>query len=349
VTSLVVRRLTFTIAGMRVHPLAVIAALATALAIAAAFLVATRQPADAATIALPPTRAAALIQATTGDAATQKRAVGDEAKLINASLPFAGGPVLSARPFEASGSDLDQRRALLCLTQAVYYEAGFEPVEGRRAVAQVVLNRMRHPAFPKSVCGVVYQRNSTPVCQFTFVCDGSLYRAPAASAWRQSEDVARAALAGYVEKSVGAATHYHADYVAPRWAPLLAKVAKLGQHIFYRWPGAWGQPGAFTGRYIGEPRDPLSMRPPVSIESPAARMAVAEGPVTDGTVLSRAPNDVGGLLDTSKGWSLNIPGPEDSTSSAARMIAEQQAKTAPAAPATDLAVVPAAGPAIASR
>jgi hypothetical protein len=232
-----------------------------------------------------------------------------------------------------AGETLDQRRALLCLTQAVYYEAGFEPMAGRRAVAQVVLNRMRHPAFPKSVCGVVYQRNSTPVCQFTFVCDGSLYRQPAAAVWRQAEEIARAALAGYVERSVGAATHYHADYVAPSWAPLLTKISKLGAHIFYRWPGAWGQPGAFTGRYIGEPRDPASMRPPINLAKLAIEDGepVVAGPITDGTELGRAANDVGGLLDTSKGWTLSIPMPTD-TGAAARRIAESQ--QAPAAAPT---------------
>ena len=327
-----------------------IALLASA-AIAAMILLPARQPAGAATVALPPARAAALIEATTGDASTQMRAVGEQAKLINASLPFAGGPVRSAQPFEVSGSDVDQRRALLCLTQAVYYEAGFEPLEGRRAVAQVVLNRMRHPAFPKSVCGVVYQRNSTPICQFTFVCDGSLYRAPALGAWRQAEEIARAALAGYVERSVGAATHYHADYVAPRWAPLLAKVSRIGQHIFYRWPGAWGQPAAFNGRYIGEPRDPLSMRPPMPVPGQEiGPIAVAAGPVTDGTVLKRAPNDVGGLLDTSKGWTLHIPGPEEAGGSAAKLIADQHGKpAAPPAPAADVATTASAAPALASR
>ena len=101
---------------------------------------------------------------------------------------------------------------------------GFEPLEGRRAVAQVVLNRMRHPAFPKSVCGVVYQGARAPVCQFSFVCDGSLYRRPALGAWKEAERIAAAALDGFVERSVGAATHYHADYVAPYWAPRLAKI-----------------------------------------------------------------------------------------------------------------------------
>jgi spore germination cell wall hydrolase CwlJ-like protein len=323
-------------------------ALVTLLALAAAIaLISAREPANAATIALPPAREAALIEATAGAEANAVRAIGDQAKLINAALPFASGPVHSARPFEASGSDLDQRRALLCLTQAVYYEAGFEPLEGRRAVAQVVLNRLRHPAFPKSVCGVVYQ-GAGSVCQFTFVCDGALYRAPAAAAWRQAEAVARAALAGYVDRSVGEATHYHADYVAPRWAPLLAKVAQIGQHIFYRWPGAWGQPAAFTGRYIGEPRDPLSMRPPMPSSQPSSPDAIAEvaGPVTDGTVLQHAPNDVGGLLDTSKGWTLNIPGPGEVGSAAARLVASQQALPPAAVEPASTGV---AGPAVASR
>lgn len=247
-----------------------------------------------------------------------------------------------------TSNDLDHRRALLCLTQAVYYEAGYEPLEGRRAVAQVVLNRLRHPAFPKSVCGVVYQGSRSPVCQFSFVCDGALYRRPEAEAWREAQAVAAAALSGYVETAVGSATHYHADYVAPYWAPMLAKVAKLGAHIFYRWPGAWGMPAAFTGHYIGEPQDPLALRPPLR---PAAPLLIVDGrqvlaptgPVTDGTVLKRAPDDVGGLLDTSKGWRLNIPMPGD-TSSASRAIAEQQLKsTAKAAPAVAASTTPPSG------
>lgn len=279
-------------------------------------------------------RAAALIQATSGDAANTVAAIGNEAKLINAALPFSDAPVVPARAFVLpAGETLDQRRALLCLSQAVYYEAGFEPMQGRRAVAQVVLNRMRHPAFPKSVCGVVYQRNSTPVCQFSFVCDGSLDRRPAAGAWKQAEQVAREALAGYVETSVGSATHYHADYVAPRWAPLLTKVNKHGAHIFYRWPGSWGHRAAFTGRYIGEPRDPLSLRPVLRSDDLAGGLDSAMaplGPITDGTQLKRAPNDVGGLLDTSKGWTLTIPMPTEADSAAQRVARQQAPSPQPA-------------------
>jgi spore germination cell wall hydrolase CwlJ-like protein len=293
-------------------------------------LLSARDPANASvTVAITPTKAAQLIDATSGSGATQMQAIGDQAKLINAALPFASGPLNAAQPFAASGSDIDQQRALLCLTQAVYYEAGFEPVEGRRAVAQVVLNRMRHPAFPKSVCGVVYQGAGSGTCQFTFVCDGALYRAPAMDAWRQAQQIARAALAGYVDTTVGEATHYHADYVAPRWAPMLAKVAKIGQHIFYRWPGAWGQPAAFNGRYIGEPRDPLSLRPAKPVFSPDTPeiAQAAPGPITDGTVLQRAPNDVGGLIDTSKGWTPSIPDPNETEGAAAKAIAAQEKKS----------------------
>src|SRR6476661_7898206 len=119
-------------------------------------LLPARDPASPSTVTvmLPQPRDAALVEATTGTALTEMRAVGDEAKVINAALPFANGPVRSAQSFVMSDDDLDERRALLCLTQAVYYEAGYEPLDGRRAVAQVVLNRMRHPAFPKSICGV---------------------------------------------------------------------------------------------------------------------------------------------------------------------------------------------------
>ena len=285
--------------------------------------------------AIAPAQAAALVAATSGEKVNEVRALGKDAQLINAAMPFSTAPVRSAGAFVIPvAAENDHRRALLCLTQAIYYEAGHEPMSGRRAVAQVVLNRMRHPAFPKSVCGVVYQRNSTPVCQFSFVCDGSLDRRPEQGAWQIARQLAAEALSGHVEKTVGSATHYHADYVAPRWAPLLAKIHKIGAHIFYRWPGSWGMPGAFTGRYIGEPRDPATMRPAVvrtlTEEGEAIEQLVDSGPITDGTMLKRAPNDVGGLLDTSKGWTLNIPLPSE-TGSAAKAVAERQSE--PAKPA----------------
>ena len=292
--------------------------------------------ASTASIMIPPSAAASLIAATSGGELVHNRAIGDQARLINASMPFSAAPIAASRPFDLSGSDpLDRRRALLCMTQAIYYEAGFEPIEGRRAVAQVVLNRMRHPAFPKSICGVVYQGARDPVCQFSFVCDGSLYRRPALGAWNEAEKIAAAAINGFVDKSVGAATHYHADYVAPYWAPRLAKIAQIGAHIFYRWPGAWGSTAAFSGRYVGEPYDPAALRPPLrqAILTDGS-LVPAEDPALAGPPIPRAENDVGGLLDTSKGWTLNIPVPSESSAATSAMSKQQTVLAEPAKPVT---------------
>ncbi len=178
--------------------------------------------------------------------------VDQAAQEINALRPFSTLPIRPMKPFTLSLATQDGSRALTCLTQAVYYEAAREPQLGQEAVAQVVLNRLRHPAYPKSVCGVVYQGSARSTgCQFTFTCDGALASTPESSLWLRAQDVAGRALNGYVVKGVGSATHYHAEYVAPYWAPTLVKMAKIGAHIFYRWTGPWGEPPAFTGRYAG--------------------------------------------------------------------------------------------------
>ncbi len=176
----------------------------------------------------------------------------EAAEEINAMRAFSKLPIRPMRPFVLQAGGQDASRALKCLSEAVYYESAREPQLGQEAVAQVVLNRVRHPAYPKSVCGVVYQGSArTTGCQFSFTCDGSLRYAPEPVLWRRAQDVARRALAGHVNKSVGSATHYHANYVAPYWAPTLVKMKQVGLHIFYRWTGPWGEPPAFTGRYAG--------------------------------------------------------------------------------------------------
>ena len=178
------------------------------------------------------------------------------AREINALRPFAGAPINAMSPFVLRASSGDRAQALRCLTQAIYYEAAREPQDGQRAVAQVVLNRVRHPAYPDSVCGVVFQGSARRTgCQFSFTCDGSLMWAPEPGLWRRAEGVAREALNGFVEEDVGPATHYHADYVAPYWAPTLVKLTKVGAHIFYRWTGPMGEPPAFTSRYAGGERN----------------------------------------------------------------------------------------------
>lgn len=176
-----------------------------------------------------------------------------DALAYNASIPLSDEPNPAARPFlvRADGGD-DRLRSIDCLTAAVYYEAAIEPVDGQRAVAQVVLNRLRHPAFPKTVCGVVFQGSERRTgCQFTFTCDGSLGRLPSKAGWERARKVAEEALKGEVYKAVGWATHYHTNWVVPYWSASLTKLANVGTHIFYRWQGGWGRPGAFRNAYGG--------------------------------------------------------------------------------------------------
>lgn len=190
-----------------------------------------------------------------------KQVAPGEALRVNAAIPVASGPNPAARPFVFTGDKAARERALECLASAIYYEAGSQDSDGERAVAQVVLNRVRHPAFPASVCGVVYEGSTRPTgCQFTFTCDGSLYRQPDAEGWKRAWRIAEAALSGSVYAPVGNATHYHADYVVPYWASTLSKNAIVGAHIFYRWAGSWGRPAAFLKSYAGREPDARALR-----------------------------------------------------------------------------------------
>lgn len=158
----------------------------------------------------------------------------------------------AAKPFYGSGVGISQMRAQECLAQAVWYEAASESEAGQRAVAQVVLNRVAHPAWPSSVCGVVYQGSERSTgCQFTFTCDGSLARRPGGASWAQAQRIASEALNGSVYAPVGLATHYHTLWVNPYWAPTLEHIGTIGAHRFYRPRGASGQAAAFTNAYAG--------------------------------------------------------------------------------------------------
>jgi hypothetical protein len=158
----------------------------------------------------------------------------------------------AARALRIDNSGVDRTRAEQCLTAAIYYEAASEPDSGQRAVAQVVLNRVAHPAYPKTVCGVVYQGSERSTgCQFSFACDGALARRPNRLFWERAAEVARQALAGYVYAPVGLATHYHTVAVHPYWAPSLHYMLTIGAHRFYSFNGPAGQPVTFRYAYLG--------------------------------------------------------------------------------------------------
>ena len=176
---------------------------------------------------------------------------GLDAQRINAATPATFGALRPALPFVfKAATEADRRRALRCLTQGIYYEAALESTEGQEAVAQVVLNRVRDPNYPSTICGVVFQgAERSTGCQFSFTCDGSLAQAPVGWAWDRARVVAERALAGHVAARVGTATHYHADYVHPWWSPTLAKITQIGAHIFYRWKGVPGETSSFRQAY----------------------------------------------------------------------------------------------------
>ena len=158
----------------------------------------------------------------------------------------------AARAIRIDNSGVDRSRAEQCLTAAIYYEAASEPDDGQRAVAQVILNRVAHPSFPNTVCGVVYQGSERSTgCQFSFTCDGSLARVPSRFFWERARNVASAALAGYVYTPIGLATHYHTFAVHPYWDAKMLNVANIGAHRFFRMPGRAGEAAAYRFAYSG--------------------------------------------------------------------------------------------------
>ena len=204
----------------------------------------------------------------------------DDDRLLIRPASFVGP---AARGFSAMGSGIDHARALQCLGMAVYYEAASESDAGQRGVAQVVLNRVAHPSYPNSVCGVVFQGSQRRTgCQFSFTCDGSMARTPGARSFARARSVARAALAGAVAPQVGLATHYHTIWINPYWASSLDRVTTIGAHHFYRWRGSAGRPAAFRMAYRGGepiagplPRQAREHDTPPAVDTDPVRLARA--------------------------------------------------------------------------
>jgi spore germination cell wall hydrolase CwlJ-like protein len=203
----------------------------------------TTTSAAAATLATPPPRPEPL---------TFEPIAPDDARLLNARTPFAADTGAIAPAFLLKGETMSRLRAVDCLASAMWYEAGNSD-EGQRAVAQVVLNRVRHPAFPSSVCGVVFQGSERATgCQFTFACDGALEaRQPGPRDLALARIRAETMLNGGVVPQVGLATHYHTDWVHPAWSSAMDKLARVETHLFFRWDGAWGRLPAFRQAYAG--------------------------------------------------------------------------------------------------
>jgi len=239
------------------------------------------------------------------------------------------GP-LAAQPFRLGGA-LDASRDLECLTQAVYYEARGEGRDGMKAVAQVVLNRVRHRAFPNSVCAVVFQGAGRRTgCQFSFTCDGSMRGRVNRAAWNRARDIASSALSGSVYAGVGNATHFHTTRVSPQWRHTLVRVSQVGDHLFYRFGGRSGSGAAFT----------YAARPSTEADTPRlvqASLESADPKQESGAVAYN-------LLLAQEGRVPAAPPAQSATAPAAQAPAPTAAPAAAPAPkiSTEAALTPAA-------
>jgi spore germination cell wall hydrolase CwlJ-like protein len=174
-------------------------------------------------------------------------AVGDP----NAPLPLdasqtlayarANAPVTDFSVVRDTNGKVVSDKELWCLASAVYFEARGESYRGQVAVAQVVMNRVKHKLYPDTICGVVYQNQSRRnACQFSFACDGRPERVTDDTSWAQAMEIAEGTVRGQLYLTeVGYATHYHATYVYPHWAPRMKKLTKIGHHVFYQFKRGW--------------------------------------------------------------------------------------------------------------
>ncbi len=158
-------------------------------------------------------------------------------------LPYGRSPLIprtfpSGKAFGGLAEQAFQKRERRCMTTALYFEARSEPEAGQIAVGQVIMNRVKSPDYPDTICGVVYQgSNRRTGCQFSFTCDGKADKPGNKKQWEHSKRLANKVLEGQVWlKSIGNATHYHATYVSPRWRHKMARVKQIGRHIFYKSP-----------------------------------------------------------------------------------------------------------------
>ncbi|MEJ1157828.1 cell wall hydrolase [Prosthecomicrobium sp. N25] len=161
-----------------------------------------------------------------------RRPDGGEAATAGPKLP----PNLHGWAYSPLPASVSLPKEQKCLAEAIYFEARGESERGQAAVAQVVLNRVKNPAYPDTICGVVYQQeDDRNRCQFSFACDGRPEAINEPEAWKRAVEIAREVTEGrtYVAE-VGDSTHYHADWVAPGWRRGMTRLTKIGVHVFYR-------------------------------------------------------------------------------------------------------------------
>lgn len=193
------------------------------------------QPADIGTADAALAAANALAEPT--DIAPLPQIMSSKLAYARADLP----PTVFDSAAASTAASAVSSKQLWCLATAIYFEARGESYRGQVAVGQVVMNRVKHPLYPNTICGVVFQNQTKRnACQFSFACDGIPERVTEQKSWTQAMKIAEDILSGaeYLPE-VGKATHYHATYVYPHWAPRMKKITKIGLHVFYQFKRGW--------------------------------------------------------------------------------------------------------------
>jgi spore germination cell wall hydrolase CwlJ-like protein len=128
-------------------------------------------------------------------------------------------------------------KQMSCLAEALYFEARGEPITGQLAVGEVILNRVEDSRYPSSICKVINQGTGRRfACQFTYTCDGKLETVHERKAYEMALKLAKILITTHDRKLTKGSTHYHSNYVNPKWSKKFERVAKYGRHIFYRQP-----------------------------------------------------------------------------------------------------------------
>jgi spore germination cell wall hydrolase CwlJ-like protein len=169
----------------------------------------------------------------------------------NPRAPGAGGLLSDQPDYALLIPAKDSARQMRCLAEAIYFESRSEPLEGQAAVGQVVLNRVRSGLYPSDVCSVVYQDSERSfACQFSFACEGKSLTIQEPGPWAIAMRIAKEVVSGErYDPKLMAALNYHANYVYPAWAPMLSRLERIGNHIFYAMrPGVIWAPGAVVAK-----------------------------------------------------------------------------------------------------
>jgi N-acetylmuramoyl-L-alanine amidase len=149
------------------------------------------------------------------------------------SVAKADQPTLNLASASLGNTSSDAQ--ISCLAKNIYWESRSEPRAGQLAVAHVTINRMVHPKFPATICGVVYQGDESTFgrCQFSWWCDGKSDHPTEHRAWKSAVELAAAVVSGRHSDPTNGALFFHHHKVRPHWATSKRLSAQIGKHLYY--------------------------------------------------------------------------------------------------------------------